>query len=220
MQATVDCKRCSARILPEHLDLDRGIAHCASCGAVFSLEATLDAAVTPGMDIRRSESGLSLTRRWYLPRHWLLMLLALVWNGFFLLWLARTPGFDPLLRLMAGVNLGFGFILFYGALVFLVNRTSIEVDSGRLRLRHGPFPWRRGLSVEIAQIDQLYCSERLVRRRGRAFPVYQVNIFLNNGERRLLLREIYDVNQALYVENQIERFLGIQDRPILGEVKK
>lgn len=172
------------------------------------------------IDIHLKEDHLKVVRRWYRPRMWLYLLMAFSWSGVVAGFTTMQLGNDPLWRLVMALNVLFGVALFYGALAGLLNRTRILVGKGRLIKRHFPIPWHGKQKIEIDQIDQFFCTEGNEFRQGRPHPVYQLNVFLNNGQRLPILRNVDSLEAILFLESQIEQFLGIEDRHVDGETFK
>jgi hypothetical protein len=109
----------------------------------------------------------------------------------------------------------------YASLGKAINRTTLTVTRGTLRYRHGPLPWSGNRTLPVAAIEQLYCWAKERRARGggeREVRHYQVHALLRDGTRFRLLRLLDQLEQAQYVEQQIERYLGISDAPVDGEV--
>jgi hypothetical protein len=88
--------------------------------------------------------------RWRDRRGQALGLCAAVPFAAFLLHLAfNSAVFQPVHRvLMAGFALGIGYVI----AAQLVNTTRISVREGRVRVEHGPLPFRANLEVAVADI--------------------------------------------------------------------
>lgn len=213
------CKSCSAALFADQIDRDRRIAHCEACGAVFLIHPEAGHAGPPpaNVDIHLHADHLKVVRRWYQPRMWLFLMMAVSWFGIVAGFQLMAFEGGPAWRAIMGLNVVFGIVLLYGALAGLINRTKILVGNGRLTKQHYPLPWRGRLNLETDQIDQFYCTEGTEFQRGRTRPVYQLNVFLNNGSRYPILRHVDSLETILFLENQIEQFLEIEDRPVDGE---
>lgn len=172
----------------------------------------------------RDERGLALTYRWFTPVHLFMLFFCVAWDGFLFFWysmaLSRHPVVTdplvwfPLLHVAVGVGLT------YSTLAGFVNRTSVVVGGGELSVRHGPLPWPGNRTVATPDIRQLYREERISNtRRGRSASYHLCAVTLDNR----LLRVIGSVpgaDVALYLEQAIERALGIEDRKVAGEMPK
>ena len=222
MEQMLSCKRCSDQLPQSKVEDTAGIVHCPTCGAVFMLEPNEHSTTEPSsnIDIHLKNGQLEIVRRWYQPRMWLYVVMSICWFSILIGFWMLHPEWNLWLGIMMGFNAGFGLTLLYGTLCAFFNRTRIFVGEGHLEKRHFPLPWYGKLDIDTQQIDQIYCTERQEFWHGRAHTVYQLNVFLNNGMRSPLLRGIDNLNYALYLEQQIENFLDIQDRPMEGETLK
>lgn len=154
--------------------------------------------------------------RWFSPAVVVLVLFCLYWNGVAIAAYLYSPTLfweDPLLRL---IQVGLGAWLAYQTLVFLLNRTSIEVSRERLAIRHGPLPWKRNVTLTPSELQQLYVVE--VRRGSRNSPTYSLYALDRNDRQVELLSKVLKKEHVLYLEQALERRLGIEDRPVEGEV--
>lgn len=101
--------------------------------------------------------------------------------------------------------------------VWQLNRTRIAVEDGRLRVSHGPFPWFGARDVDAASVEQLFCDSAGRGRDGG--ERFRVLAFLRGRDEPLVLvNEVPDPGHALFLEEAIERTLGIRDRPVEAEL--
>lgn len=102
------------------------------------------------------------------PFAWAIAAIAVLVAGFAIAIAQRTAGL-PLAhpaQLIAIVLALVAAGLAYFALVRLLNATHIEVREGRITVRHGPLPWRRGATIEMASPDHLAVRPSRVRYEG------------------------------------------------------
>lgn len=116
---------------------------------------------------------------------------------------------------------GFGLValgLAYVVLANLVNVTRAEATAGGLRITHGPLPvpWRRGRTLPVAEIDQLACGST----SWRSGTYYDLCVIRRDGSSTTLVSGLSEPQQALYLEQQLERRLRILDRPVAGELTR
>ena len=100
----------------------------------------------------------------------------------------------------------------YLALVWVFNRSTIEIGQGRLVVKQGPFPYARHRNLGMANIRQIY----IIRRERRFGFYYRVYALTKDDLHRALLT-VENGEIALYLEREIERFLGIEDQVVRGE---
>ena len=105
-----------------------------------------------------------------------------------------------------------GSLGFYISLARALNRTRIEVKSGRLVVTHAPVPWRGVRELPRADIAQIHCEEV-----GR-FKTYSVYVSTRGDSKLLVCEDLPTWKEALFVERRLERALGIADRKVDGEM--
>jgi hypothetical protein len=132
----VTCKQCGAPIGAEAVNLDRLVAKCAFCNAVFSFADQLEPAERPRPAAERFDVPM-------------------------------PKGFD------------------------------VQARTGRLRIARKWFSHKNSTST-----------------------TYEVYAILQDGARQKLLSGLHEIEQALYIEQEIERFLEIEDRPVRGETAR
>ena len=129
----------------------------------------------------------------------------------------------------------------YIVLASFLNRKLIEVESSQISIRtEGPLPWPNiGTRVSVDNITQLYVVEKRRRKTlnhgvgntsdailtaiavhdahetGYDYYTFNVTVVLKNGWRRRLV-ELHDRRGAKYIEKKIERFLSIQNVPVVS----
>jgi hypothetical protein len=127
----------------------------------------------------------------------------------------REPGPVLLACAMGGVSLV--------TLGRLFQRTVVEVRGGELAWWTRPFTLSREVYLKAAQIDQL-ASVQEWHQAGRdavtQYQMYGVSVFLKDGTRLKLARHLPEAGDALFLEQQIERALGLADRPVGGELPR
>jgi hypothetical protein len=228
------CKRCGAAIREVDVDAKLGLAKCSHCGTVFALAGLPrpqenDAAVRQRLpvpmpkELQVSTSGgaLQITRRWFSAQYVFLIFFAVVWNGFMVFWhvMAWSSG-SRFMSLFGLLHTGVGLFLIYYTLAGLVNRTEVRVESGRLSVEHYPLPWPGGKQVQAAAIKQIYCTERVNNTKNGVRYRYEVHAVMGDSAKEKLLDGLNDPEQALYIEQELERYLGIQDQAVRGELPR
>jgi hypothetical protein len=108
-------------------------------------------------------------------------------------------------------------ILNYLALAALLNRTHLWVKAGRITLRQVPLPCGLTRRLDAADVDQLF--SRADYEEGR-ISFCSVCVLLKSGRWLTLVEKLTSVEQAFFLEWAIERHLGIEDRPVAGEIHR
>jgi hypothetical protein len=114
-----------------------------------------------------------------------------------------------------------GLGLTYYTIAGFINHTFITVNRQWLTVVHGPLPWFSNKHIEIAQINQLYAEEVRSQssRRGTSFS-YQLNAILQDNIKLKLLAGLPSADVALFLEQCIEEYLLLKDKPVIGEMPK
>ncbi len=231
------CPLCARELLSQGMDADRGIARCMGCNALFEL-SSLKRVGQPGVPPApppRARPKIPM-RRWatVLDRPGVLELRVrrrggrAVFNfAFGVLMLgtvygasqSQLPSEDPawwLLFVVAFLCVGTG--LAYAGLADLIGSTIVTISRGQVVARVGPLPRGRSVTLIASTLQQLYCVTDIVESDyGGPHYYYSVHALLNDGSRRKLAAPFEELDQALWLEQQIEDALGIRDIPITGE---
>jgi len=234
------CRQCGAEIKASNINLDTMMAKCDVCNAVFSFQDMYDdiapkkakaASGTPyaavpmphNMSLDETDTTLTITRDWRSWTVFFMLFFAILWNG--MIWAFFVPAFG-------GVSDGFGFpfgffllpfigvgfYLIYQVVTGLLNKTTIRVTDGHLSITHAPIP-ARNTRLDADQIEQLYVRQHVNRSsNGNTTRSYSLNVILSNGSKKKLMSGLTSADQALYVEQEIERFLGIPDAHVHGAI--
>ena len=124
---------------------------------------------------------------------------------------------------MAGVGYLIGMlVVVYFSLAHVFNKTHIVVSRGMIEVRHRPMPWPGNKKLFFTELDQLYVRERIEQRYGENGPSYttyhEVRVICSEGEHVTLIKSLESNEEALYIEQNIEEYLGIKNVSVAGEV--
>ena len=101
-----------------------------------------------------------------------------------------------------------------------LNKTVIKVGPGSLEVTSGPLPVPGNKRLETMNLKQLYSKERVPRGRRSASYTYEVHAVTQDDKDETVVSGLTDSAQALYIEQQIERSLGIKDQLVRGELNR
>lgn len=235
------CKHCGAPIQQEDIDDDRGLVKCAYCGAVFGLPASLSRGTrerdgiytslkqhrrTPvpmpsGIEVLDMGNALQISYKWFNPTFLFLLFFCVFWDGFMIVWhgisLASGAWFMSLFGLL---HTAVGIGLSYYTLAGFINRTTVNAGQGMLQIWHHPLPWWGNKQLMTHEVKQVYCRERVSHSDNGTSYSYEVNAVFQDSRKETLLRNLAEPEQALYVEQTLEHYLGIQDHPVRGELPR
>lgn len=229
----ITCKRCGAPIPADDVNLETMVAKCRSCNAVFSFADQIERSdgwtAAPRLDVPLPErftvehpgNALRISWRWYSPAAIFLTAFAVFWNGFICVWVSlAVAGGAGAFALFATLHVLVGVVMAYGALSMFVNSTRVEASYGTLSVRHGPLPAFKKLDLPRDSLRQLYCVERLRSSRRSTSVTYELQAVKADGASVAVLKGLEDAEQALYLEQELERFLAIADEPVRGELPR
>ncbi|MDH3652531.1 MAG: hypothetical protein OEQ53_22760 [Saprospiraceae bacterium] len=233
----LDCPKCHSFISSEQINLANQSAKCGHCNNEFSFAEEWnkdphrrpEIMIPDGVEALKLSSMLEIVIDWYQssPKKSIgtMALSAFFWNLFLI----------PLVILLF-FSKNFIFILFFGGHVFtglallaylvamFVNKTHLEVNREGIKIRHAPFKsiLNKPRFIPKDQIKQLYVTrytERYTKRNKKGIPAYALYVILQNDKRIELIKGM-DRNTQLYLEQEIETYLGIPDERIKGEVSR
>ncbi|MBN1344564.1 MAG: hypothetical protein JXQ73_17875 [Phycisphaerae bacterium] len=228
------CKTCGEPIDADDVNIKLAIAKCRSCNAVFGFAEQLagqearkarrnrdDVPMPKAITVDPWGHDLTITRRWFSWIHVFLVFFCIAWDSFLVFWyfMAFTEKSPLIFKIFPIFHLATGVGLTYFTIAGFLNRTVIKVASGILSVRHTPLPWPGNHRIETAGLDQIYCTEEIRHGEDNASFNYVVNAKLTDGRKVKLLTGLDEPDQALFIEQQIERHLGIEDRPVRGEMQ-
>ena len=172
------------------------------------------------LQIRRRGSEIEIVRSWFGPKTVFVTVFAVFWIGFLYFWYAKlgeargevsaVMTYFPLIHVAVGVGIA------YYALCGWLNRTRITVGRGKLSLRHGPLPWIGNLELDAQAIRQVYVRQVFSTANHSTSVRYDINVLTRDGRAVKFAGGIENSEQALYIEQEVEKFLGIKDQPVKG----
>ncbi|MEQ8187811.1 MAG: hypothetical protein ABRQ39_07530 [Candidatus Eremiobacterota bacterium] len=109
----------------------------------------------------------------------------------------------------------------YITMTHFINSTIFDVSEETVSIRHKPLPWYGHLTLFSADMDQLFCKQDITRYKNK-YPTYCLNARMKDGKERTLISWLDTSEQALFVEQEIEKFLNIKNKPVFvfGEIEK
>lgn len=227
------CQSCGAPLDPDQVVERLAMARCSHCGAVFALETLRPATAAagpsrknrpkvplpPGMQMQDFGSSLEITRRWFHPALFFAVFFCIVWNGFMIVWHTMALSHGAWFMSCFGLlHTAVGVAILYGTLAGFLNTTVIRVQQGLLEVRSGPLPWPGNKTLPADELEQIYCQEHVSRNKNGSQTSYQVLCLRRGNVRETLLKGCSSAEQALFIEQELERFLHLEDRPITGEL--
>lgn len=224
---TLQCPSCGLQLQAADMNLETMAARCRGCQSLVDLrpeqaaaEPALPVPLPERVTVRDFGGELRIERRWFT---WMAVFLAFFctfWFGVLAFWyvMAFRTG-DLRMMLFPLLHVAVGLLVLYWTIAMFVNRTWIVVRSGRLTVRHGPLPWLGNRDVATEALEQLYCEDHIRRSRNGTTVTYSVRARGTDGRLIKLVAGLPHRDQALFIEERIERHLGIVNRRVGSEMR-
>lgn len=104
----------------------------------------------------------------------------------------------------------------YDIVANFINSTTITLANELISIRHGPLPWLGSLEIDARTLADVVVETNILSEGPN---LYRVIAVLLTGHRVRLVDKMDCREQALFIERKIEKFLGIEDAQVKGEVQ-
>ena len=205
-------------------------AACPECAHVFRFASLLSEALPQvpkpeqpialpdGIKVHRELSALHLEIAWRAVRSkWFMTIFAILWDLFLIPFIVSAIGGNTEVALFISLHFAVAVGITFYVLALWINSTKIQVDTGGIKVRHTPIPvpFTPGHSIPAAEIAQFYVEEYVPSRtNGRPDITFALRCKTSNGKDIRLVPGFTDASGALYLEQEIEKFLKIADRAV------
>ena len=213
----LNCRACSKEIPESAIDSEKAIATCVGCGQVqiaHSRDAkTLKVGIPEGLEYHQEDDQLTFL----VSSRSIWDFLALGGGLIVFLMMAKLEG--PLLVAILATP------FFYVVLTSLVNKHQIVVNERGLTIRGTPLPTWLKRDIARDQIQQIYVEQHIagnhtanVAQGTSESYKYTADILTKNGKRHRPTPKLRDPDTCLFLEQEIEHFLNIEDQSVKGEM--
>jgi len=229
MKLQLACPNCGTSTRASDINLEMLIAKCHNCHTVFSFEEKIskkkrqrtEVPMPPGIEAFSYLSELNIEIKWRKMMSGFLTFFTIFWNLVLIPFIAiAVLQGQWVIFLFIALHLFVGVALAYYTVAMLVNTTYIMVDRSHLIVEHKPIPVfsYKNRQVPITDVAQIFINKYVASRtNGRPNFAYSVRYEQADGDQVTLMRGLKKHEQARYVEQEIERFLAIEDRAVDGE---
>ncbi len=236
----LSCPSCAADIPAASMNIAETIAVCPSCDTVFDFgfigeqkakkkaKRKQQQLLHPpkGLRITEKGDGFELSWRWFAPFVIFFTFFVVVWDAFLIFWYRMALGgtgfggadsFDAMMLLFPLVHVAVGIGMTYHVLATYLNRTTVQVSSDRVRVHVAPvpYPWKNR-TLSAADIEQAYVKKSVKHGRKSTTVNYEVRVRMF-ARREETLVSTDNPEFALFIEQEIEAYLGIEDAEVYGE---
>lgn len=216
----VSCPSCNDEVSADNLNLQSNVAKCGSCNAIFSIEKEVKSVMSKqlvkqelirpeGIDLFYYKDDLDITVNKHL-------------QGFDAGGLIMFPSFAFLaiiLYIAKGIPVLFPALFILASLYFIYkafnyskkNKTFININNRILSIKSRPKNLTKDKSYSSEEIDQLY-----IKHATDGSGYYTILMIVNaiEGQKHEKLLTINTLSKAKFLEQEIERYLGIEDRKV------
>ncbi len=219
----VNCPKCSTSILGDGININDKIAKCDACGVVFSFEKEISQLTSSqrikqeiirpeGIDMFRFQNELDFTfQQSYSGGDGLLSFLSVLFAPLSTLIYAKVGGNWIIPTVILWIMLAYAIYTWFQ---HKKNKVHVNIDERFINIQWRPKKGKKDQSFDRTDIDQLYV--KMVPGMSR-YGVYMIVNGLEGQKHILLIPNISGKSKALYVEQEIEKHLGIIDREVLEE---
>ncbi len=215
----VHCPSCAKVVDVENITLEKSLAKCGDCQVIFSIEEEVASLKVnkemkqeifrpEGIDLFYYKNDLEISIE---PHIGLLDAF-----GGFLFPIAAV--FSFFLYFSEGISPYIPLLLIVGSIFFLYrvinnhkNKIYIDINDHSLTLKHRPSNLKKDRSFSVEDIDQVYLKKAEDQPR-----YFTLHLIINgpNGQLHQKLLTVNSLSKAKYLEQEIEKYLGIEDRKV------
>ena len=225
---TIQCTNCGEIVPSPNIDLQKVTAKCSVCQTIFdfSQQEPQSYKVRPkielpaNFEVSEHSNSLHIAYKWFSIKHIIFFIIPLPFIIFSLEWLYNSITEGQWIMMFFGLlPLAIGSLFSYIAFLNLFNKTYILINKDELLITHEPIPspWHRDWALKCDEISQFYCKSNGSKDDSiENYDLYVVDKYLSHTK---LLSDFTSSEQALYLEQEFERFLNIEDRKVAGELE-
>jgi len=170
-----------------------------------------------GFNIDYHDEYMHIVRRWHGFETFGLIIGMLLFNGVWIandFWAVLMSDRGLFLKAFALTFIIIGAVMLYLVIANWLNKSHIYVSKEAIEIKHEPIPWLGNKRVETNNIKQLFVKEiggNSQSMTSNRSPSYSVIGVTHEEEQFNLIKGLSRSNQAFYIEQRIEKYLGIKD---------
>lgn len=232
----VKCSECDTDIPAKDINITNSIAKCDDCNNIFRFDKEIfpewkrgkpEMFIPEGLEVLKLPSELDIQFDWYNSQSkngmgfkviftfmWNIMLLPFVLGAF------SSGQYEMLLFASIHILVGLGFIA--NLVATFINKTNVSVTKRFIEVKQKPIPsfLKKNVKIPTSDIAQLYVTSYVSSTtNGVPNHAHALYVITKDGKKHPLVKGMNKETQ-LYLEQEIELFLEIEDMEIAGEVKQ
>lgn len=224
----VTCPECNEIVPAENINIKALVAKCNDCDNVFDWrQSQIDRApkvprnfeMPEKFEVYNRGGELFIAFRWFNSSFIALTIFCIIWDGFMAFWfsIAFFTG-EYEMALFGSLHGMVGVGLTYYTIAGYINKTYIGLNYNILKIKHAPLPFWGNREIPVEELSQLYVKRHEQQGKNKTTVTYQLHATLKSGEEKTLVTGFDEPEKALYLEQEIEKFLRIKDEPVAGEL--
>ena len=230
----VKCTECGNDIPAQDVNITETLAKCNDCNNIFQFDEEIfpewtrrkpEMFIPEGTEVLKLPSELDIQFDWlrsqskaglgfqtFFTLAWNLMLLPFVLSA------VKSGQFEVLLFSAIHIMVGLGFMV--NLLSTFINKTNISVTKRFIQIKQKPIPsfLKKSVKIPTGDVKQLYVTRYVSSTtNGVANHAYALYVITKNGRKHQIVKGM-NKESSLYLEQEIELFLDINDVAVRGEV--
>jgi hypothetical protein len=172
------------------------------------------------MQVEESKNTLIIKYVWNKNAGYISFLFSLIWLGFIYFGFINqilSEDVPPFVLLFMMPFVVVGFYLFYYGLANIFNTTTITIDFDNINIKHAPLFWVGNRDVYKHDLKQIYVKQHTHKNRNHVSYSYSVNAIDRENKEVKLVSGLQTPEQGKWIEQKMENFLKIQNKPVNGE---
>mgnify|MGYP000987260258 FL=1 len=224
----IHCPACNNEVPAGDVDLTGKIAKCSGCNNIFDCSGQLPAVSTKdrspvskpnNFTLTRDANSFIIVRRWFHPSVFGLTFFCLLWNGFMSFWFYTAMKQKVYnMALFGSLHGAVGVGLLYAVLAGFFNKTYLSFAYDSLTISHKPLPWAGAKTLAKRDLKQLFSKEVVHHHKNGYSYSYSVQVLTREGKVIELVSGLMSKAEALFIEQEIEKYLKIDDEAVPGEL--
>lgn len=230
------CTVCANEIDPANVNINNTLAKCNHCGSLHFLDDEEffgrrkrnrpEMMIPAGTEVLHLPSSLDIRTNWSRNKSkggmWFLVLFTIMWN--MAIWpfaMSNILSGAIISVLPMALHLAAGLGMAYYVLSMFINKTDIYVTDQDITISSSPLknPFTRDEVIPAKKIKQLYVT-RYVSSTTNGVANYAYALYaISKSNKRIPLIKGMNKETQLYLEQEIENFLEIEDEKVRGEIK-
>jgi len=226
----INCPSCANPVSADNLNIQTNIAKCNHCEGIFSIDKYVEKLSNQNnfsQEILRPE-GVELT---YFQDE-LDISVEQPWGDFEKIFMSLFPfflimitsgfveGFSPTPIAKAGlITIWIASIIGYFAYFFIRKRHKIyfHIDDQYLSIERRPRKFIKDKKFPIQEIDQVYIKSIVSSSGAKGAGIFMIVNDVKGQKKVELIKSVSSRTKAKFIEQEIEKYLGITDRRVPDE---